>query len=195
MMTASHNSSSKLLAISLFVLILTISSVQASPPNLAQPPLQAGYAGKLEAYLQAQMKTYKIPGMAVAVVRDGEVEYINGLGAANANGDPVTPDTPFLLASVSKSITAVGVMQLIEDGKIKLDDPVKQHLPWFEVSGGRAARSPWRTCSTRPADCLGWEATALTCCRIRQTPWKSGCAAWSGPNLNSSRVKGMNTQT
>ena len=140
MMTASRNSSSKLLAISFAVLILTISNVQVSAARIAQPLRQANYAGKLEAYLQAQMKTYKIPGMAVAIVRDGEVQYMNGLGTANTNGDAVTPDTPFLLASVSKSITAMGVMQLVEDGKIKLDDPVKQYLPWFEVSGGEGGQ-------------------------------------------------------
>ena len=96
---------------------------------------QPEYAGRLDAFLQAQMKTYKIPGLAVAIVRDGEVEYTNGYGTANAQGDPVTPGTPFLLASLSKSFTALGVMQLVEAGKIDLQDPVRDHLPWFTTAG------------------------------------------------------------
>lgn len=116
-------------------LILFVSVGLGVPAASAGSPPQADYAGKLEAYLQQQMKTYKIPGLAVAIVRDGKVEYINGLGKANDQGDPVTADTPFLLASVSKSITAVGIMQLVDAGKIRLDAPVKDYLPWFEVGG------------------------------------------------------------
>jgi CubicO group peptidase (beta-lactamase class C family) len=121
------------------VLVLFVSGGLVVPAVSAGNPPQTAYAGKLETYLQAQMKTYHIPGLAVAIVRDGKVEYINGLGKANDHGDPVTADTPFLLASVSKSITAVGVMQLVEAGKIRLDAPVKEYLPWFKAgSSGEA---------------------------------------------------------
>jgi CubicO group peptidase (beta-lactamase class C family) len=98
------------------------------------------YAGSLDHYLLTQMDAYKIPGLAIAIVRDGKLEYQNGYGTANAEGDPVTPDTPFLLASVSKSFTALGVMQLVEAGKINLDDPLQKYLPWFAVADGRAER-------------------------------------------------------
>jgi len=84
-----------------------------------------------------QMGAYNIPGAAVAIVREGEVEYLGSFGVANPRGQLVTPDTPFLLASLSKSITAVGVMQLVEAGQINLDDPVQNYLPWFEVSEGQ----------------------------------------------------------
>jgi len=96
---------------------------------------QADYASRLDSFLITQMETYTIPGLAVAIARNGEVEYLNGYGVANPDGDPVTPDTPFLLASVSKSFTALGIMQLVEDGKINLDDPVQKYLPWFDVKG------------------------------------------------------------
>lgn len=98
----------------------------------------AAYEGKLQDYFQTQMERYKIPGLAVAIVRDGNVEYLNGFGTANAAGQAVTAGTPFLLASVSKSFIALGVMQLVEQGKINLTDPVQKHIPWFEVSGGKA---------------------------------------------------------
>ena len=94
----------------------------------------ASYAGDLDTYVQNQMETYNLPGLALAVVHRGEIEYIQGYGIANDSGAPVTPDTSFLLASVSKSFTAVGIMQLVEAGKLRLDDPVGQHLPWFDVA-------------------------------------------------------------
>jgi CubicO group peptidase (beta-lactamase class C family) len=105
----------------------------------ATPALQGEYASRLDEFLLKQMDTYKIPGLAVAIVRNGEVEYINGYGIANPNGDPVTPDTPFLLASVSKSFTALAIMQLVEEGMINLDDPVQKYLPWFDVKGEGAS--------------------------------------------------------
>lgn len=83
------------------------------------------------------MAAYHIPGAAIAIVHNGEVEYINGFGIASAAGEAVTPDTPFLLASVSKSFTGAAVMQLVEAGRISLDAPVQQYLPWFTVGGGR----------------------------------------------------------
>jgi CubicO group peptidase (beta-lactamase class C family) len=76
---------------------------------------------------------------ALADVRDGEAEYIKGYGTANPKCEPVTPETPFLLASVSKSFTALGVMQLVEAGKIELDAPVQKYLPWFTATDGDGA--------------------------------------------------------
>jgi CubicO group peptidase (beta-lactamase class C family) len=132
---------SRITALSLvWITMLLFASVGLVVPAVsAEVQPQTAYAGKLEAYLQAQMKTYKIPGLAVAIVRDGKVQYIKGMGVANDHGDPVTPDTPFLLASVSKSITALGIMQLVEAGKIRLDAQVKEYLPWFEVGGSGSA--------------------------------------------------------
>jgi CubicO group peptidase (beta-lactamase class C family) len=108
-----------------------------SPPVgvSAARPQQAAYGNKLDSFFATQMAAYKIPGLAVAIVRYGQVEYLKGYGVANSNGDPVTPETSFLLASVSKTFTALGVMQLVEAGKISLDDPVKKHLPWFTIVG------------------------------------------------------------
>lgn len=113
----------------IFVLFTSYNLVSAS--NFQQ----ADYASRLDTFLLTQMDTYKIPGMAIAIVRNGKVEYLNGYGIANPDGHPVTPDTPFLLASVSKSFTSLGVMQLVEDGKINLNDPVQKYLPWFDVKG------------------------------------------------------------
>jgi len=123
----------------LTIILVAAASTYSTSKSHAKPRNQNDYTVALETFVQTQMREYKIPGMAVAVVRNGEVEYINGFGIANPNNDPVTPDTPFLLASVSKSFTALGIMQLVEEGKIALDDPVQKYLPWFEVKGDGAA--------------------------------------------------------
>jgi CubicO group peptidase (beta-lactamase class C family) len=119
-----------------FVAVGLISVSLTSHNRVAASNLQqADYTSRLDTFLLTQMETYKIPGLAIAIVRNGEVEYQNGYGIANSDGDPVTPDTPFLLASVSKSFTALAIMQLIEEGKINLNDPVQKYLPWFDVKG------------------------------------------------------------
>ena len=123
----------------LIMFLIAISSISSTAVGYAKAFPQSTYADKIESFVQTQMQEYKIPGMAVAIVRNGEVEYINGFGVANPNGDPVTPDTPFLLASVSKSFTALGIMQLVEAGKVNLKDPVQKYLPWFDVKGEGAA--------------------------------------------------------
>ncbi|MBL8100654.1 MAG: beta-lactamase family protein, partial [Anaerolineales bacterium] len=121
------------------VILLTIIVLLIVPLNQeivsAATSKEVAYADKMEAYVKTQMETYKIPGMSIAIVKDGQVDYLQGFGIKNPNGEKVTPDTPFLLASVSKSFTAVAIMQLAEDGKLNVDDLVIKHLPWFDVAG------------------------------------------------------------
>jgi CubicO group peptidase (beta-lactamase class C family) len=114
--------------------VITLGLLPGSPV-VARRVEQAGYAGKIDAFVQTQMEAYNIPGMAVAVVHGDEVAFIQGYGVANSNNDPVTPETPFLLASVSKSFTALGAMQLVDAGELDLDRHVSEYLPWFDVAG------------------------------------------------------------
>lgn len=99
--------------------------------SLSPPARQDDAADSIDAYMTERMEALEIPGAAVAVVRDGEIVHLAGYGVANDAGDPVTPQTPFLLASLSKSMTAVAVMQLVEQGLVELDAPIQQYLPWF----------------------------------------------------------------
>jgi CubicO group peptidase (beta-lactamase class C family) len=59
---------------------------------------------------------------------------LKGFGIADPSGRPVTPQTPFIIGSTTKSMTAVAVMQLVEAGKLELDAPVQRYLPWFRVA-------------------------------------------------------------
>lgn len=73
-----------------------------------------------------------MPGVAYAIVDHGEVIEVGATGVARLGTDePVTPDTPFLLGSISKSFTALAVVQLAEADSLSLDDPISRHLPAF----------------------------------------------------------------
>ncbi len=72
--------------------------------------------------------------LALALVQGDQIIYLKGYGVADSSERAVTPQTPFLLASTTKSITALAVMQLVEAGQIDLDAPVQHYLPWFHVA-------------------------------------------------------------
>jgi len=75
------------------------------------------------------LKDNAVPGAAVAVTRNGKLVYARGFGLADVAGrTPVKPDALFRIASISKPITAVGVMQLVERGQVKLDEPALSYL-------------------------------------------------------------------
>jgi CubicO group peptidase (beta-lactamase class C family) len=76
-------------------------------------------------------------GLAVGVVRDGELAWARTDGLADVTrAEPVTPDTVFRIGSISKTVTAVGLLQLVEQGRLALDDPVEEHLrAWRLVYG------------------------------------------------------------
>jgi len=99
-----------------------------------KPDVQA-----VDAYLREQVTINRIPGMAFAMVKDGRVIFTGGYGNA-APGKPVTPQTQFYIGSVSKSITALAVMKLVDRGKIDLDEPVQTYIPWFTVADPEASK-------------------------------------------------------
>ena len=74
------------------------------------------------------MSRTKAKGMAVSVIDHGKVVYVHAYGLRNANGDPLTPDTVMYGASLTKTVFAYTVMQLVDQGKLKLDEPIKNDL-------------------------------------------------------------------
>src|SRR6516162_5915960 len=81
----------------------------------------------VDAYMESRRDFGRIPGVALAVVRDNKVIYLRGYGDAAPGGPPVTPQTPFVLGSVSKAFTALAVMQLVESGQVDLDQSVVRY--------------------------------------------------------------------
>jgi CubicO group peptidase (beta-lactamase class C family) len=93
-------------------------------------PSQADPARTVDGVVRAEMERQKIPGLAVAVVRGGAVVSAQGYGLANVEHDaPATPDTIFQSGSLGKMFTAAGVMLMVEDGKVSLEDPIGKYLP------------------------------------------------------------------
>ena len=87
-------------------------------------------ADEIDDYLQAQMVKNHLPGLSVAIVRNGKIIKLKGYGVANLEWEqPVTPDTVFQIASSTKPFTGTALMMLVEEGKISLDDKVTKYLP------------------------------------------------------------------
>ncbi len=93
----------------------------------------------IDTYLEQQLKRLNIPGAAVAIVEGDRIVHERGFGQARPGGTPPTPQTPFFIGSLTKSFTALAVMQLVEAGKITLDAPVQRYLPWFRVADPKAS--------------------------------------------------------
>ena len=93
----------------------------------------------VDEYIRAKMRSARIPGLSVAIVKGEQIVYLKGYGRADPSGRAVTPQTPFMLGSITKPITALAVMQLVEAGKVDLDAPVQRYIPWFSVADPQAS--------------------------------------------------------
>ena len=88
-----------------------------------------------DAYIEAAMPKWQVPALAIAVVKDGQVVLVRGYGVRTVgNDEPVEGQTVFRLASISKTFAAATVGLLVDEGKLAWDDPVKKHLPEFELA-------------------------------------------------------------
>ena len=118
----------------LFRLILIfVSALIAIAINLNGSANQLDLDDRIDRFITTQMKTHHIPGFALAITHNNQVLHVKGYSTAN-NERPVTAQTQFLMASVSKSFTAIAVMQLVEAGQINLDSPVQTYLPEFTLA-------------------------------------------------------------
>lgn len=87
----------------------------------------------LDAVIEARMRDDRVPGLAACLVRDGAAVWCRGYGMADLEAErPATPQTPFLMASVSKAVVGVAAMAAVEDDHLRLDDPIRAYLP-FDV--------------------------------------------------------------
>ena len=90
---------------------------------------------KIEALVEGTMASGQVPGVAVGIVKDGELVYAKGFGVTDLGSEePVTPETVFVMMSIAKSGVGMAIMQLVEDGKIDLDAPVTEYLPYFALA-------------------------------------------------------------
>jgi len=115
----------------LFVASLLI----VSPVYPQSDPLEG-----LDAYILKSMAEWQVPGVAIAIVKDDSVVLLKGYGAREVGKDmAVDPRTVFAIGSNTKAFTAAAVAMLVDEGKVSWDDPVIEHLPWFQLP------DPWVT--------------------------------------------------
>jgi len=88
----------------------------------------------ISAFVNQTIQSHRLAGVAVGVVRDAQPDFAAGFGVRNLeNGEPVTEDSLFHLASISKLFVATAVMQLAEQGKLALTDPPEKYLPYLKI--------------------------------------------------------------
>ena len=94
----------------------------------------------IDSYVQNQTQQMRMPGAELGIVKGDKIVHLEGFGDADDSGRAVTPETPFKIGSMSKSFTALAIMQLVEDSKVELDAPVQRYIPWFRVADPEASK-------------------------------------------------------
>src|SRR5690349_21371858 len=119
----------------LIILIILISG-SASFALAQQGPLEG-----LEEYAEKARQDWNVPGMAIEVVKDDKIVLAKGLGVNKlGEASPVDEITIFAIGSSSKAFTAAALAMLVDEGKVKWDDPVTKYLPDFEMYDPYATR-------------------------------------------------------
>jgi len=119
--------------------VLVAAGQPPAPAVAAQPPARVAGAPavrealvKLDVWLEGQRLRYDLPGFSAGVVYDQDLIWSKGYGYADvSNKVAATDQTLYRVASITKTFTATAVMQLAEQGKLSLEDPVNKYLPWF----------------------------------------------------------------
>ncbi|MGI9179701.1 MAG: serine hydrolase [Longimicrobiaceae bacterium] len=102
---------------------------------------QRGALRGLDSYIEKGMREWDIPGLAIAVVKDDSVVYARGFGVREVGkSERVDANTLFAIGSASKAFTAAAVALLVDEGKVKWDDPATQHLPSLQLFDPYATR-------------------------------------------------------
>lgn len=115
----------------LIITLLTARSAIAQPPAIAQSP----DAAELTAQIETAQRQWQVPGLAVAIVKDGKVLLSQGFGVREqGRPEAVDQQTLFAIASNTKAFTAAAICMLEDEGRLRRDDRVQQHLPWLQFS-------------------------------------------------------------
>src|SRR5262249_5863427 len=112
------------------------------PARLAEDEKVASGIRLLEAWIESQMAYRGLPGLSIGILYDQDLVWAKGFGYADVEKrTPATPGTIYRIASISKLFTSTAILQLRDQGKLQLDDPVARHLSWFKLKN-RDADAP-----------------------------------------------------
>jgi CubicO group peptidase (beta-lactamase class C family) len=122
------------------LIILGVAALDAAAlAGQPAPPFDDGIRRAIDDYVRSKIESAHLPGVALAIVEGDQVVYLAGYGVADPMNRPVTPQTPFLIGSITKSFTALATLQLADAGRIDLDAPVQRYLPWFHTADRAAS--------------------------------------------------------
>jgi serine beta-lactamase-like protein LACTB, mitochondrial len=108
------------------------SSVHTAASRQPEGRLSPATIARIDSAVAAEMRRERIPGLSVAIATNNQLRWERGYGFADLEACvPATPTTTYRLASVSKTISAVAVMQLVEQGHLDLDAPIQRYVPTF----------------------------------------------------------------
>ena len=118
-----------------FISALTISYAVAAAHDSNDSSVREDYgevAGVLRPFIQQQMAEKGLPALSIAIIDDQQIVWAQGVGMADPQKKiPATANTVYRIGSVSKLFTDIAIMQLVELGELKLDDPITNYLPYF----------------------------------------------------------------
>jgi CubicO group peptidase (beta-lactamase class C family) len=119
-----------------FLLIVCL-TLATRPQAAGQAPATVSLEASLDAVVTPFVTNQRVPGVSLAITADGRTLYAKGLGTTSLSEQKTpTKDTQYRLASVSKPFTAVAVFELVQDGKVKLDDPARAYCPELSMLDG-----------------------------------------------------------
>ena len=139
-------------AVSALAALLLLAAFPAHVPTA--PQANAAFE-QLATLVTQKMAEYSVPGVAFGVLKNGQLT-VRGFGVTNVEDpQPLTTDTVFPIASISKTVTATAIMRLVEQGKLELDAPIRRYIPEFAVADPDATRDVaiWHLLTHTP----GWE--------------------------------------
>ncbi len=132
----------------------------------------------LDTYLERELKRWNVPGLAIAIVKNGKVIHQKGYGYTSTDKKiPVTENTVFQIASVSKAFTGTSIALLEQYGKLKLNDKVVRYLPYFKM------HEEWKTKEVTIADLLSH--------RIGYSTFQSDLLNWASNCTRRALIENM----
>ncbi len=135
---------------------------------------QSDKFSKIDSFIDNAMTDWKMPGFAVAIVKDDSIQFVKGYGVReNGKSGPVDENTLFVIASCSKAFTTASLAILIDQGKLDWDDPVTKYLPDFQMY------DPWVTKEITIRDLVTHRSGLATF---------SGDFLWLGSNYDTKEV-------
>jgi CubicO group peptidase (beta-lactamase class C family) len=157
---------------------VSAATVEFGPPPGAE--LSREKLSPIDDFVNGEVASGRIPGAIVLIQHHGEPVYFRSFGKRDVEkGTPMTADTIFPIHSVTKTVTSVAAMMLVDRGKIALDDPVSKYIPSFagmKVGVERKTipavrRSTW-------CRCAGSSPSRICCCTPPASPMASMAKGW-----------------